>query len=96
MPVQMGREIAKAGDIHFFRSQCLSQGGLQREYGFHEALPVVSAEVGEFSDVLVPDDAAIAWIGFPVGTLHPDHAPLFATNNQLTTVTVAKLASGHG
>ena len=96
MPMQMGREIAKAGDIHLFRSQCLSQGGLQREYGFHKALPVVSAEVGEFSDMLVPDDAAIAWIGFPVGTLHPDHAPLFATNNQLTTVTVAKLASGHG
>ena len=96
MPVQMGREIAKAGDIHLFRSQCLSQGGLQREYGFHKALPVVGAEVGEFSDVLVPDHAAVAGIGFPVGTLHPDHAPLFATNNQLTTVTIAKLATGHG
>lgn len=96
MPMQMGREIAQAGNIHLFRLQRLSQGGLQREYGFHEVLSVFGAKIGEFPHVRVPDHAAVARIGFPVSIHHPDHAPLFATNNQLTTVTVAKLASGHG
>lgn len=98
MPVQMWRQIAEAGDVHFLRPQCLAQRGFEREYGFHEYLPVRCGEVGKLLYVRVPDDAAEPGIGCAVGTRHAHYPPFFAANNQFAAVTVAQFASGlnHG
>lgn len=87
--MQVWRQIAETGEVHFLRLQCLSQCDLQREYHFHEGLPVGQGEVGQFLYMFVPDDAAEPGIGSTVGTLHPHHTPFFAANNQLATVTIA-------
>ena len=87
--------IAKTGEIHFLRSQLLSQYLLQCKYRVHEALPIGFAQVGEFLDMFVPDYAAKSAIGSTIGSRHPHDAPFFSTHNQFAAVAVAKLTSCH-
>lgn len=92
--MQVWGQITEAGQVHFVRLQCLSQCALQRKHRVHEGLPVGPGEIGEFLYMLVPDDAAEPRIGGTIGTRHPHHAPLLAADNQLATITIAKLATG--
>ena len=87
--------IAETGEIHFLRSQLLSQYLLQRKYRVHEDLTVGFAQVGEFLDVLVPDNPAKTAIGSTISSRHPHDAPFFPTHYQFAAVAVAKLTSCH-
>ena len=88
VPVQVRRQIAETGDIHFLRPQRLPQRGLQREYRVHKYLTIRRREIGEFPDMLVPDNAAETGIGGTISTAHPYHAPFFAAGNHFAAVAI--------
>lgn len=93
--MQVLGNIAETGEIHFLRSQLLSHHRLQREYRVHEGVAVGFAQVSEFLDVLVPDNAAKSAIGSTIGSRHPHDAPFFSAHNQFAAVAVAKFTSCH-
>ena len=93
MPMQVGGQIAQAGDIHFFWLQRLAQCTFQPEHGIHEHLAVCSGQVGEFLDMFVPDHTAKSRVGRAVGARNAHDAPLLSTNNQFTAVPVAEFAA---
>ena len=94
MPVQMRRQIAETGDIHFLRPQRFTQYGFESENRFHENLPIRDTEVGELFDMFIPHNPAKTAIGVAISSSYANQAPFFPANNKFTAVTFAKPATG--